>query len=71
MDEEDLTILQSTITQLSNSEKTIDKFIEDNDNKTPTSIKISKQNSLISKHTDKLNEVLMKIKLKIGKAHEL
>jgi len=61
--EEDLKIIQGTITQLSASEEAIDIHFE---NTISSTLKVSKLNGSISNHIDKLNEVLIRIKLKIG-----
>ncbi len=65
--DEDLIALQSTITQLSASEKSLDKYKEDIEHNIPTTFKISRLNGSISNHIDKLNELLIRIKLKIGR----
>lgn len=61
--EEDSTILQGAITQLKASEKIIDKHLHTNVNSQPDNVKL---NGLISNHIDKLQEVLIRVKSKVG-----
>lgn len=64
--EKDLKILQGAITQLKASEKAIDKAIDGSVDSQPISLDTSKLNGLISTHIDKLQEVLIRVKSKIG-----
>jgi len=58
--------IQGAITQFSSSEKEIDVHLKNKT--TPDS---SKLNSLVSKHTDNLQSVLVSLKVEIGKNYEL
>ena len=63
--EEDLIILQGAITQLSASEKTIDKALFTKEEK-EINLNTPRLNGLLSNHIDKLYEVLNRVKINIG-----